>query len=244
LRFAFTCSEGDQFPWIREQWLHARGAQLIRPDPPGDAAEGDPRSLRRVEVDGRISDEQQAGSGDARKAAEVRYSRRVRLADRKRVAADDGDEVPQQPEALEDGAAHPFGLVREHRKRCAATAEFRQDVRDARVGLRPVEEMPAVVLEEAGESVVEKRLVPWPEGTLHEPACSFSDIGARRFERDRIEREQAEDVVHRCGEIFARIDERAVEIEDDVIVSTLWIGRRVHSSRVACLSVLALLSHC
>jgi hypothetical protein len=53
----------------------------------------------------------------------------------------------------------------------------------------------------------------------------------------------AQHVVHRCGEIFARIDERTVEIEDDVIVSTLWIGRRVHSSRVACLSVLALLSH-
>ncbi len=86
--------------------------------------------------------------------------------------------------------------------------------------------------------------MPWPEGTLHEPACSFSDIRARRFERDRIEREQSQDVVHRCGEIFARIDERAVEIEGDVVVSTLRIAGADHSSGIACLSVLALLSHC
>jgi hypothetical protein len=99
--------------------------------------------------------------------------------------------------------------------------------------------MRAVIGHERGDAVVELVLMLRAEGALDEDARALADVPIQRLRRERRQAERTEDVVRRGDEIGTRVEQRAVEVEADVLVreaATRVVRQRTRTRSRRCAS--------
>src|SRR6478736_3884124 len=86
----------------------------------------------------------------------------------------------------------------------------------ARQELRVIRRMLGVVRDESCEQRIELRCVVFEtRGACQEPARAITHVARNLLDRERFPTVRGERVIGRAGDVEARVDQGAVEIEDD-----------------------------
>ena len=201
----------------------ARGgrAQPLGIESPRDAAEirrpRSPRWRRRPSE----SPTSSVRSRDVRVSAQqLRHSGRVRLPRRQRVAADERAKRASTPSPSRIGATIRLGLVAEHRERDAGVARAPRApprCRDRGPSRRGDARRSTSRKRRTPSSTSAARVGPSARSTSRRAPSPTSAYTERGGISGRPKRPQH--VVRRGGEVGARVDQRAVEVERDVRVA-------------------------
>src|SRR5439155_19452417 len=84
---------------------------------------------------------------------------------------------------------------------------------------RRVQEMCPVVVHEGGQATRGPVPLPRAEGSLDEDARAVADVAIDRRGEELGQPKRAQHVVHGGRKVGTRVDQRAIEIEDEVLVS-------------------------
>ena len=169
-----------------------------------------------LEIDGGVSDHQRFERRGLRRLRDREQSRRIRFPAGRRIAADHLKEPVRQLETLEDLCARALRLVRQHGQGEAVRPQFVERFRNAGVRLRMNGQALFVMREEAVEragGVLPKRRRH--QGAPYQHRGAVANHRGHGIEIERSGAELDEQGIDRIGQIPARVDEGAVEVEDD-----------------------------
>src|SRR5690606_22167604 len=169
-------------------------------------------------IDRGISNEDRPADRDTGLARDLDEAARMRLSLGPRVAASREEEEAREVELLEDLSSDRRRLVREDRERLSAGVELGERALDARVGSRRDGRVHGVIAEEVLERARDDlgREIG-PEAPLDETAHAVPDVVAHLVAIERLEASRAADAVDARGDVIERIDEGAVEVENEEI---------------------------
>jgi hypothetical protein len=190
------------------------------------------RSFGGSPVDDGIANQQRCDSRDSVDCLNMLQSGWVWFARKKFVSADDRMmwKVTGQVKPDKDLAGGPDRFVREHRQ-ARPRRQTLQDLNDPRIGPRVNEQALAVDVEEAIQRVDGRFDAARGKRTRHERRRAVAHHAADAIFRQPVRAARFEQCVGRVRDVAARIDERAVEVEDDEAKSVTGDGGQGFGNR-------------
>jgi hypothetical protein len=176
-------------------------------------------------VDDGVADQQRCDSWDSVDCRNMLQSGWVWFPRKKSVSADDRImwKVTGQVKPAKDLARCPDGFVREHRQARPRRQVF-QDVHDPRIGPRVNEQALAVDVEKTIQRVDWRFDAARGKRTRHERRRAVAHHAADAIVGQPVRTARFVQRIGRVRDVASRIDERAVEVEDDQAKSVTGDG--------------------